>query len=161
MGSFRNWLVSEEYSCAGMSLNVDFWWDEFQEFLTTRSYKQMEVILLHACRTAKMNITDQKLLSYQGQANPQYGYSYLVVLDQSHVMVHTWPENNLMNVDIFTCGEEGSPQIILNELVKNLKVQHVHKNQMRRGVRKDISPGELPDKPEDIKPLPQKISTSA
>lgn len=154
MLTFSQWLMKESYLCSGMSFNADFWWDEPQEFLTTRGYKGMEAVLVGACRAAGVKITDNKLLSYQGQANPEYGYSYLVVLDQSHVMVHTWPENNLMNIDIFTCGNEGNPQTIAEILVRELRVPHVHKKQMRRGVRKDVeNANEMPDRPEDLKPV--------
>ena len=75
---FKNWLIEAEegypteggYSCAGMSLNADFWWNDPQEFLTTRSYKILESVLLRACIMAGMKVTDHKLLSYQGQAHP-------------------------------------------------------------------------------------------
>lgn len=33
------------------------------------------------------------------------GITYLVVLAQSHLAAHTWPEHRFMTVDFFTCGD--------------------------------------------------------
>lgn len=38
------------------------------------------------------------------QFNP-YGLSGVVVIAESHLAVHTWPENNTACVDFFTCDE--------------------------------------------------------
>ena len=38
------------------------------------------------------------------QFNP-YGVSGVVIIQESHLTLHTWPEYNYAAVDIFTCGE--------------------------------------------------------
>jgi len=38
------------------------------------------------------------------QFNP-HGVTGIVLIAESHVSVHTWPEYNLVNLDIFTCGD--------------------------------------------------------
>lgn len=48
------------------------------------------------------------------QFNP-HGLSGVVVIAESHLAVHTWPEHNYAAIDIFTCGNpEIAEQIYLN-----------------------------------------------
>lgn len=35
-----------------------------------------------------------------------YGISYLVVLEESHIAIHTWPEKGYMHLDVVTCTTE-------------------------------------------------------
>lgn len=44
------------------------------------------------------------------QFSPQ-GVSGVVVLKESHITIHTWPEYQYAAVDIFTCGETINPHI--------------------------------------------------
>lgn len=34
-----------------------------------------------------------------------FGVSGVIVLAESHLAVHTWPEHDLVTVDVFTCGQ--------------------------------------------------------
>ncbi|MCS7121023.1 MAG: adenosylmethionine decarboxylase [Archaeoglobaceae archaeon] len=34
-----------------------------------------------------------------------YGVTGVVLISESHVSLHTWPEYELVNLDIFTCGD--------------------------------------------------------
>jgi S-adenosylmethionine decarboxylase len=38
------------------------------------------------------------------QFNP-HGVTGVILISESHVSIHTWPEYELVNLDIFTCGE--------------------------------------------------------
>lgn len=35
-----------------------------------------------------------------------YGISYLVVLEESHIAIHTWPEKGYIHLDVVTCTVE-------------------------------------------------------
>lgn len=45
-----------------------------------------------------------------------YGVSGVVVIAESHVTIHTWPEQSYAAVDIFTCGEIVQAQVIQSEI---------------------------------------------
>jgi len=45
-----------------------------------------------------------KVGSVYKQFNP-HGVTGVVLISESHVSVHTWPEYELVNLDIFTCGD--------------------------------------------------------
>ncbi|WP_041083100.1 adenosylmethionine decarboxylase [Thermotoga profunda] len=38
-----------------------------------------------------------------------YGVSGVVVISESHLTIHTWPEYGYAAIDLFTCGEDTNP----------------------------------------------------
>lgn len=48
-----------------------------------------------------------------------YGCTVVIALSESHVSCHTWPENECIAIDIYTCGE-GNPKLVAIELLKYL-----------------------------------------
>jgi S-adenosylmethionine decarboxylase proenzyme len=49
---------------------------------------------------------------------PEQGITGVVLLAESHIAIHTWPECNYAAVDIFTCGEKTKPYQALEYLKK-------------------------------------------
>ncbi|MEM0214417.1 MAG: adenosylmethionine decarboxylase [Archaeoglobaceae archaeon] len=45
-----------------------------------------------------------KVGSVYKQFNP-HGVTGIVLISESHVSIHTWPEYELVNLDVFTCGD--------------------------------------------------------
>jgi len=145
--------MKEADYCTGLSLNCDLFWnpDKDVSFLTVKGNQALLKTLEQATIIGKMKVVDKRLTTYG--ADPMFGFSYLIVLGQSHMMVHTWPEKHFMNLDVFTCGNEGDPHLILTTLQNTLKPDHVQMNQTERGIRKDIKNAtEKVDKPTDIVP---------
>ena len=65
------------------------------------------------------------------QFNPQ-GVSGVVVIAESHLFIHTWPEYGYAAVDIFTCGNsvqtEKAAQILIRELgAKNHSILEIQR----------------------------------
>lgn len=63
------------------------------------------------------------------------GVSGVVVISESHLTIHTWPEMAYAAVDIFTCGEMVHPWEALEYLVKSLNAEEMHVIEIKRGVR--------------------------
>jgi S-adenosylmethionine decarboxylase len=51
--------------------------------------------------------------------SPQ-GVSGVVVIAESHLTIHTWPEYGYAAVDVFTCGTSVKPEIAAQILVEKL-----------------------------------------
>ena len=51
--------------------------------------------------------------------SPQ-GVSGVVVIAESHLSIHTWPEYNYAAVDVFTCGSTVKPEVAAQILVEKL-----------------------------------------
>ncbi len=56
------------------------------------------------------------------------GVTGVIVLAESHISIHTWPERNFAAVDIFCCGKEERAFDAFNLLLQNFKpVTYTHK----------------------------------
>ena len=64
--------------------------------------------------------------------SPQ-GISGVVVIEESHLTVHTWPEKGYAAVDIYTCGD-CDPQKAIPVLQKDLEACRVETLTLRRGL---------------------------
>ena len=58
------------------------------------------------------------------QFQPQ-GITCLILLAQSHLAIHTWPEHHFMAVDFFTCGPQEEGRIAYESLKRAIPCQHV------------------------------------
>ena len=47
-----------------------------------------------------------------------YGVSGVVIIAESHLAIHTWPELGYAAVDLFTCGPKCDPKIAYEFLKK-------------------------------------------
>lgn len=64
--------------------------------------------------------------------NP-YGVSGAVIIAESHLAIHTWPEYGYAAVDVFTCGETVDPADAVDYLEGALQAGHISVIEMNRG----------------------------
>jgi S-adenosylmethionine decarboxylase len=65
--------------------------------------------------------------------SPQ-GVSGVVVISESHLAIHTWPEFGYAAVDVFTCGERVDPWDACNYLTEKFNAKHMTANEVQRGL---------------------------
>ena len=65
--------------------------------------------------------------------SPQ-GVSGVVVISESHLAIHTWPELGYAAVDVFTCGDKVDPWEALEHIIKTLEAANYTASEMRRGI---------------------------
>ncbi len=65
-------------------------------------------IVLRAAKECGATILDDYFHQFQ-----PIGVSGVVLIAESHISVHTWPENGFAAADIFTCGEM-KPQVAID-----------------------------------------------
>ncbi|MDP2858683.1 MAG: adenosylmethionine decarboxylase [Bacillota bacterium] len=65
--------------------------------------------------------------------SPQ-GVSGVVVISESHLAVHTWPELGYAAVDVFTCGDRVDPWDACKYIVEGFKADHYTATEIRRGI---------------------------
>lgn len=65
--------------------------------------------------------------------SPQ-GVSGVVIIAESHIFIHTWPEYGYAAVDIFTCGNRVKPEIATQYLVEKLGAKNQVVIEMQRGI---------------------------
>ena len=76
--------------------------------------------------------------------NP-HGVSGVVVIAESHLAIHTWPEYGYAAVDIFTCGETIDPHVANESLRESFVASEVKFVELKRGELKGH--GQLKHKP--------------
>jgi S-adenosylmethionine decarboxylase len=65
--------------------------------------------------------------------SPQ-GVSGVVVIAESHLSIHTWPEYGYAAVDIFTCGTNVEPEKAAQTLIEKLEVKNPSLTEIQRGL---------------------------
>ena len=65
--------------------------------------------------------------------SPQ-GVSGVVVIAESHLSIHTWPEYGYAAVDVFTCGTTVRPEKAAEVLIDRLGAKHHSLTEIPRGV---------------------------
>jgi S-adenosylmethionine decarboxylase len=65
--------------------------------------------------------------------SPQ-GVSGVVVIAESHISIHTWPEHGYAAADVFTCGTSVNPEIAANVLIEKLNSKNHTSTEIKRGV---------------------------
>jgi len=65
--------------------------------------------------------------------NPQ-GVSGVVVIAESHLTVHTWPEYGYAAVDVFTCGTKVDPWKAAGFLKQELEAEDMQVRDFLRGI---------------------------
>ena len=64
--------------------------------------------------------------------SPNGGVSGVVVLAESHISIHTWPERNFAAIDIFMCGA-CDPHLAIPVLQRTFGAARVDLDEQRRG----------------------------
>ena len=85
--------------------------------------------LIEAAKRAQATIVDVVFHEF----NP-FGVSGVVVIAESHLSIHTWPEYRYAAVDIFSCGDVLQPEVAANYLVEQLGAERATVVEMQRGM---------------------------
>jgi S-adenosylmethionine decarboxylase len=63
---------------------------------------------------------------------PNGAITLVLILAESHLSIHTWPEESLVAIDLFSCGAIDG-QAVIDDLVATLALQSVAQRQVHRG----------------------------
>ncbi|MEM9904144.1 MAG: polyamine aminopropyltransferase [Cyanobacteria bacterium P01_D01_bin.44] len=81
-----------------------------------------------------------------------FGVSGVVVIQESHLAIHTWPEYRYAAVDLFTCGDSVNPWVSYKMLKRAFQAEHGSAVEIDRGqlellerIETDIDLGDLRD----------------
>ena len=65
-------------------------------------------------------------------AFPEAGLTCVLILSESHAVLHSWPETGTVNIDIFSCSRRLKSLAAVEELSKSLGARHVSVQQIPR-----------------------------
>ncbi len=86
-------------------------------------------ILLTAAKEAGATVLGESFHRFS-----PHGISGVVIIAESHLLIHTWPEHGYAAADIFTCGDSVQPNKAAEILIDKLGAKHHSTVEMRRGV---------------------------
>ena len=67
------------------------------------------------------------------------GVSGAVVISESHLAIHTWPESGYVAIDIYTCGGL-DPNPAVRELANSFGTKRYRVQEILRGLPEDLAP---------------------
>ncbi|HEX3179251.1 MAG TPA: adenosylmethionine decarboxylase [Methylomirabilota bacterium] len=89
----------------------------------------VKTALVEAAKRAQATIVDVVFHEF----NP-FGISGVVVIAESHLSIHTWPEYRYAAVDIFSCGDVLNPEVAANYLVEQFAAERTSVVDVQRGM---------------------------
>lgn len=90
--------------------------------------KEVQDALVMAARKAKATIVETSFHEFS-----PFGISGMVIIAESHLSVHTWPEYGYAAVDIFTCGDLLKPEKAADYLIERFQSKNPSVVEMKRG----------------------------
>ncbi|MEN3046255.1 MAG: adenosylmethionine decarboxylase [Candidatus Hydrothermales bacterium] len=91
--------------------------------------EKVQEILVKAAHKANV-----KIWAVSFHRFPPQGVSGVIVISESHISVHTWPEYSYVALDIYTCGEHSNPEAAVNFALQEFKAENVHISEITRGL---------------------------
>lgn len=128
-----------EYSTFGRHVAVDTWGVDFDMLNNAEVLQAHMVDAAESCGATVMSVQAK-------QFEPQ-GATVLVLLSESHLSIHTYPERGFAAIDCYTCGETVDPQLAIDYLVSVLKPEKTYAKKLVRGL------GELQVETPEIKSI--------
>ena len=65
-------------------------------------------------------------------AFPETGLTCVLILSESHAVLHTWPETGTVNIDIFSCSTRLKSLEAIDELRRSFGAKHVTVQEIAR-----------------------------
>jgi S-adenosylmethionine decarboxylase len=90
-------------------------------------------IMERAARAANSNVVQSAFHKFGNM-----GVSGVLVIAESHLSIHTWPEYGYAAVDVFTCGEHTKPEEALKVLIKGFRAKRVVSKLYPRGSKDEL-----------------------
>lgn len=109
-----------------------------------RNLSKVKNGMVSAAKEAGATIVDVSFHEF----NP-FGISGMVIIAESHLSIHTWPEHAYAAVDIFTCGNIIKPEVAATFLIGQFESKSPSIVELKRGIlsssRNEVPPQKLAD----------------
>lgn len=115
----------------GRHILLDVWGVDVD---TLNNLESMQQAMLEAAAAAGAKVVDTTFHRF-----PVQGLSGVVVLAESHISVHTFPEHGYAAFDIFTCGSRVDPERACEHLVRAVNAEDRYTRRFLRGMPQGIA----------------------
>lgn len=63
-----------------------------------------------------------------------HGVSGVVIISESHLTIHSFPEHGYASIDVYTCGDKVDPTVAVEYIAKSLESKISEKMEIPRGM---------------------------
>ncbi len=95
--------------------------------------QSLELLMLETAKVIEATVVTSSFHEFSPQ-----GLSGVVVISESHIAAHTWPEHGVVCVDIFTCSQTMNSIAGLKQLFESLAAESLTVSNVCRGKRMGI-----------------------
>ena len=88
-------------------------------------------MMIAAARIAHATILESSFHRFEPQ-----GVSGTVILAESHLSIHTWPEKEYAAMDFYTCGDHTDPWLACELAAQVLDAKSILTTEFKRGIEK-------------------------
>ena len=89
----------------------------------------VERMMVGAAKEANATIVETAFHRFQ-----PHGVSGVVVIQESHLSIHTWPETGYAAMDFYTCGDHTDPWAACEFAAKALEARTMLTTEVKRGI---------------------------
>ena len=89
----------------------------------------IETVMTEAAVTCGATVVEKRFHHFS-----PYGVSGVVIISESHLAIHTWPEFGYAAVDLFTCGDSCDPKAAYDYLLEKLHAASAFYSELKRGL---------------------------
>lgn len=100
-----------------------------------RSPDEVMAVFGAALRRAGATVVQELFHSFPGT-----GLTCVLILSESHAVLHTWPETGTINLDIFSCSTRLRSLDAIDELRRSFGARHVTLQEIPRADGHDAAP---------------------
>jgi S-adenosylmethionine decarboxylase len=94
-----------------------------------KSVDKVQQILVKAAEIAEAQVWSISVNRF-----PPQGVSGVIVISESHISTHTWPEYGYAALDFYTCGSSGDPEKAVFYAVEAFGASISHITEITRGI---------------------------
>jgi len=94
-----------------------------------RSLTKVKRSMVEAAKRANAEIREIKFHRFSPE-----GVSGVIIIAESHLAIHTWPENEYAAFDIYTCGDTTNPEKAYQYLIEVFEAKKVVITTIERGI---------------------------
>jgi len=88
----------------------------------------IETTLLEAAKIMELTVVNTTIHSFS-----PIGVSGVIVIKESHIAIHTWPEHGYVAIDIFTCSPDHTLDNGISFLQERFKASRISQKEILRG----------------------------
>jgi S-adenosylmethionine decarboxylase len=104
----------------------------------TRSSPVTDIARLTSLTAAAVTAGNGHVLDTSHVIFPNGAITLVLILAESHLSVHTWPEENLIAIDLFSCGGIDG-EAVISGLTRSLRLKAVSVRRLRRGAEPETT----------------------